>query len=69
VLSGEGKRMHLFHQITRSDGAVVATVESMLIHVNLGTRRSCLPESPVAAALAAYGAVHAPLPRPAGAVL
>lgn len=58
VLSGEGKRMHLFHRLWRKDGTLAATVEKMLLHTDLKTRRACPPDEMVAQALADMAASH-----------
>lgn len=67
VLGAEGKRMHLFHFMHRGDGTLAATMETMLLHTDLRSRRSCPPEPGVADRLAAYAAAHAVLPPPEGA--
>ncbi|MBY4893684.1 carnitine 3-dehydrogenase [Rhodobacteraceae bacterium N5(2021)] len=67
LLSGEGKKLHLFHTLLRGDGTAVATVESLLLHVDLATRKSCLPGDAVARALAAMTKTLAGLPMPEGA--
>jgi carnitine 3-dehydrogenase len=67
VLDGAGKRLHLFHRITRGDGTLAATVETMLLHTDLAHRRASLPAPHVAEALAALAAAHASRPRPEGA--
>ena len=67
VLSGAGKKMLLFHRILNGDGAVCATVESMQLHVDLATRRTCPPGEAVAERLGAWAAAHTALPRPAQA--
>ncbi|WP_226627060.1 carnitine 3-dehydrogenase [Alloyangia pacifica] len=59
VLRGEGKKMHLFHRLWRADGALAATIEVLLLHTDLTTRRSSLPDRPVAEALAALAEKHA----------
>ncbi|MCT4371256.1 carnitine 3-dehydrogenase [Yangia mangrovi] len=59
VLKGEGKKMHLFHRLWRADGALAATIEVLLLHTDLATRRSSLPDQPVAEALAALAEKHA----------
>ncbi len=65
VLGADGKRLHLFHQMHHAgDGALAATAEFMLLHVDLTTRKSCPFEPTPAAALAALAAAHALLPRP-----
>jgi carnitine 3-dehydrogenase len=67
VLGGEGRKLHLFHSIARADGTPAATVETLLLHVDLSTRRSCAPGSLVAERIAALAADHARLPWPEGA--
>lgn len=67
VLSAEGKKLHLFHRLFRGDGALAATVESLLLHVDLTTRKTSLPSAEVAAALAKAAAAHAGQPLPDGA--
>lgn len=65
LLSGAGKKMHLFHQMYRGD-TLLATGEHVLIHVSLETRRPSVPGDAVAAALARIEAAHAALPQPEG---
>jgi carnitine 3-dehydrogenase len=67
LLAGEGKKMHLFHRLHRIDGLLAATVEVLLIHVDLKTRRSCPPSEAVALKLESYAKAHAKLPMPEGA--
>ncbi|MDB6179282.1 carnitine 3-dehydrogenase [Paracoccus sp. Z330] len=62
VIEGAGKRMHLFHRMTRADGELAATVEVMLLHVDLKSRATCPPGPAVAANLSQYAAAHAGLP-------
>ena len=64
VLAGTGKKMHLFHRIRHGD-TIAATVETVLLHVDLATRRTCLPYEEVSTALAAFAGRHAALPKPA----
>ncbi|AUH65677.1 carnitine 3-dehydrogenase [Paracoccus zhejiangensis] len=66
LLDGAGKRMHLFHSLTTGDGTEVATVETILLHVDLGTRKTCLAEPAVAEALARHATAQAGLPQPEG---
>ncbi len=65
VLGMDPKRIHLFHTMLKAeDGTPVATNELMILHVDLGTRRTApIPEA-AAAKLAALAADHAKLPRP-----
>ena len=66
VLSGQGKKMHLFHEMRHGDGHLLATGEHMLLHVSLETRASCEPAPAVKARLEDVAARHATLPRPEG---
>ena len=66
VMWGEGKKLHLFHRLF-DDARLLATGEHMLIHVDLNTRRACLPQANVATALAKLATAHEPLDRPEGA--
>ena len=65
-LSGEGKRMHVFHELLHEDGRLLATGEHMLLHVDLGTRRAAPPADHIAEKLGRIAAAHAALPRPEG---
>ena len=66
VLDGAGKKMHLFHTLYRGNAEIVSTVETLLLHVDLTTRRSCPPEPVVADALAKYAEQHAARTIPDG---
>ena len=66
VLEGRGKKMRLFHRLCHGDGRVLATGDQLLIHVDLGTRRSSEPGPEVSARLAEIAAAHAALPAPEG---
>jgi len=66
LLSGQGKKMHVFGMMYDGGGALLATCEQMLIHVSLETRRACAPLPEVAAKLAEIERLHARLPRPEG---
>lgn len=66
VLMGEGKKLHLFHQMFEGD-RLLATGEHMLIHVSLKTRKASEPDARVAVPLAKLAKAHASLPRPVGA--
>ncbi|NDV00233.1 carnitine 3-dehydrogenase [Pseudoroseicyclus tamaricis] len=68
VLKGEGKKLHLFHRIARG-GEPVASVESLLLHVDLTTRRTCAPPPEVAERLSEIAARHGGMARPEGARL
>ncbi len=62
VLEGVGKKMKLFHRVTKPDGTLAATLETLLLHTDLTTRRACPPEPQVAEALEDLAAAHAGRP-------
>ena len=62
VLEGTGKKMKLFHRVTKPDGTLAATLETLLVHTDLTTRRACPPEPQVAEALETLAAAHAGRP-------
>ncbi len=64
VLQGEGKKLRLFHYLHTGDGRLSATVESMLLHVDLDTRKTSLPTQAVLDRLMAFAKAHADLPDP-----
>ncbi|MCW9041894.1 MAG: carnitine 3-dehydrogenase [Pseudopelagicola sp.] len=65
VLMAEGKKMHLWHEMT-AGARLLATAEHILIHVSLETRRPA-PFSPeIAANLARIVEAQAGLPAPEG---
>ncbi|GAA6207466.1 hypothetical protein NBRC116601_07590 [Cognatishimia sp. WU-CL00825] len=68
VLQGAPKTLHLFHTLFRSAAPAqpVATVETLLVHVDLKSRRGCLPSDDVANAVASLRAEHEKLPLPQG---
>jgi len=67
VLAGAAKTLRLFHFIETESGAVAATVETLLIHVDLATRRSAPPPAAMAEAIRQRAAAHADQPWPDGA--
>lgn len=58
VLSGSGKRLHLFHRLWRAE-TLAATVETLLLHMDLTTRQTALPSPDLAAELARWQDRHA----------
>ncbi len=64
-LLGEGKKLHLFHQMWEGT-RLLATGEHLLLHVSLESRRSVPPAPHIAARLAEIAAAHARLARPEG---
>jgi len=67
VLKGEGKKLHLFHLLHGSKGQLAATMETLLLHVDLTTRSSCAPEETVSEKLEQFAQDHSKLPLPDGA--
>jgi len=67
LLSGAGKKMHIFHKMVRNDGTLLATGEHMLIHVSLETRRASSPGPEIRAMLDTIETLHTKLPMPEGA--
>jgi carnitine 3-dehydrogenase len=65
VLGVDAKRVHLVHSMEHGvDGGLLATVEQMLLHVDMRAGRAVPILPPVAAALSAIAAAHATLPTP-----
>jgi carnitine 3-dehydrogenase len=62
VLEAEGKTMRLFHRLFRSDDTLAATIETLLLHTDLKTRRASLPAPQVAQALLRLASTHAAVP-------
>lgn len=65
VLSGAGKKMHLFHEMYDGD-RLLATGEHFLLHVSLETRRPSEPAPQIVAALERVADAHAALAAPVG---
>lgn len=65
LLGCDEKRMHYFHHMYHGgDGHLVATIELMSLHVDLGTRKVCPLPDPVQSELAAIRAAHQALAVP-----
>ena len=64
VVGAEGKKLHLYQRVLQDDGTEVATVETLLLHVDLTTRRSSVPSPEVAGKIAAFQKAQADVPRP-----
>lgn len=68
VILGHGKKMHLFHRMYNGlGGKLVATSETMLLHMDLNARKSSLPSEAVARCLDGFAQSHAQMPSPEGA--
>ena len=66
LIEGAGKKLHLFHELYHGDGRLLATGETLLIHVSLETRAASAPAPQILAKLAEIAALHAELPAPEG---
>ncbi len=66
VLTGEGKKMKLFHRIFASSGDLVATCETLQLHMDLKARCTSLPSAEVAGKLNFYARAHADMSSPEG---
>ena len=66
VISHDEKRIRLFIRLLR-DGAEVATVEQMLLHVDMARGKACAAPQVILDRVAALATAHAGLPLPEGA--
>lgn len=64
VLYAQGKKTHLFHRFYRQDNQLAATVEMMILHVNLKTRQVSEPAPAIAEQLSALALDHRQYPYP-----
>ncbi|WP_299691139.1 carnitine 3-dehydrogenase [uncultured Tateyamaria sp.] len=65
VLSGAGKKLHLWHEMRQGD-RLLATAEHFLLHVSLETRKPSDPAPQILAALTRIAEAHAHLATPEG---
>ena len=65
VILGEGKKMHLWHEMWEG-GRLLATGEHFLLHVSLETRKPSPPSPEIEAALVRFAQGHAALGKPEG---
>lgn len=66
VLNADDKRLHVFVQILKG-AAPVATLEQMLLHVDMAAGKACAAAPEVLARLRPIAEAHKALPRPEGA--
>ena len=66
VLGADAKRLHVFIRIERA-GEAVATLEQMLLHVDMAAGQTCPAAPEVLGRLLPIAEAHAALPRPAAA--
>lgn len=65
LLDHDDKRVHLFHEMSHGDtGALLATAEQMLVHVDMAAGRSAAMPADLLAHLDAIRRAHAALPTP-----
>jgi carnitine 3-dehydrogenase len=69
ALGGDGRKLHLLHRLWTGEEALAATVETLMLHVDLSTRRVMAPEGVVAERSSSMVAEHADHPRPDRLVL
>ena len=69
ALGGDGRKIHLLHRLWTGGEGPAATVETLMLHVDLTTRRVIAPEGVVAERAGAMVAAHADHPRPDRLVL
>ena len=64
LIDCDHKRMHLFLEMRKADGSVAATMEEMLMNVDLEARRSVPYPDWAQARMARMKEAHAAVPRP-----
>jgi carnitine 3-dehydrogenase len=69
ALGGDGRKLHLLHRFWTGGETPAATVETLLLHVDLSSRRVVAPEGVVAERASALVAEHAGHERPSRLVL
>ena len=67
VLEGQGKKLKLFHSFHNGEGENVATMESLLLHMDMKARRSCSPVGEVAERIKDFADSHAQFTVPEAA--
>ena len=65
LIGAAGKKLHLFHSLQNEDGKVCATVETLLLHVDLDTRRTSEPAAEIMANIFSWQTKQRTLPPPA----
>ncbi|MEX0302695.1 MAG: carnitine 3-dehydrogenase [Leisingera sp.] len=65
VIKGEGKKMHLWHAMYAGE-RLLSTGDTLLVHVDLKTRKSSPPAPHIEANLVRLAQAHAALPAPEG---
>jgi acyl-CoA thioesterase FadM len=69
ALGGDGRKLHLLHRFWTGGEGPAATVETLLLHVDLSTRRVMAPEGVVAERAVAMVSAHTGHERPDRLVL
>ncbi|MBL4558730.1 MAG: carnitine 3-dehydrogenase [Rhodobacteraceae bacterium] len=63
-LGGDGRKLHMLHRLWADGDRLAATVETLMLHVDLAARRVVVPGPDVTARTAALVAAHAGHDRP-----
>jgi len=58
ILLAEGKKLKLAHLMQHENGRVLSSAEQFLLHVDLTTRQSSLPDSHISTKLSALASAH-----------
>lgn len=71
ILQAEGKKLHVYHFLFHDTGEVLeplllATGEQLLLHVDLDTRKTSVPETELLEKMQKYSSLHKDLPIPDG---
>ena len=69
VIAAQDRHIHLVHRLSGPADNLVATSETMLVHMDLKNRKPSLPPVEVTDRLAAYAKAHAHMPAPENAGL
>ncbi len=64
VIDYDKKRLHLMHQMFKSDGQLAATNELMILHVNLNTRKVCAFPDTVQNNISTIASIDETKPKP-----
>ena len=65
IISGEGKKLQVYHRLVGAGDRLIATCEQLMIHVSLETRSASLPVAPLAQNLEEVVSAQSSLDKPA----
>lgn len=63
IVLADGKKLKLAHKMCAENGALIATCEQFLLHVDLTTRKSCPPREDIENNMLSMASTHASLPN------